>query len=424
MTLLFSKLLHSSSIPALALLVLAAPITQTAAQLALPPFSGRGSLTEVQNPTENSDSKDSEPPEPILSRKGPWGQLEYFETFIQAPEDIVLAAQPRTGKTRWFFGGMDTQSVKEFLGELNLPHSLETALCADDSWLLEPEGITLSPSSAQLLELPESSRAKLYSTLSRWEQNFYHLEPEVIYTGSVRSWFRGFEVSEAVLSFTEKMSYKLGSTLLFADTPAVLGLAETEKERLEILRAFSRTPTLVAKVLIETDSKKEAEAYWSKPFSALDTLPFLEAVTRHRNPAQTDLLHLLPANVRKILYTYHNPKTSLSGYMPDCHWSALNFFNAEPFDRLCEPAKATSYALANFTPVAPPYELGDVLFFTDTQTGDAYHSCAYVAEDIVFTKNGRSPLQPWVLMKLDRVKSLYDMHFHTNITAYRRKLST
>jgi hypothetical protein len=418
----FSKLLHTGSI--LALTFLAATTPAEAAHMTLPPFSPLVSFGDAKEPVQSSAPKEAKPPEVMFSRTGPWGQLEYFETFIQAPEDIILANQPHSTRTRWFFGGMDAQGVKDLLGELQLPQGLETALCAEDSWLLEPDGINLYPSPAQLLELPVSSRAKLYSTLSRWEQNFYHLEPELIYTGSVRSWFQGFEVSEAVLSFTEKVSYKLGSTLLFADTPAVLGFAETEKERLEILRAFSRTPTLMAKVIIAPAAKKEAAEYWSKPFSAQDTSPFLEAVLRQENSAQADLLHLLPANVRKILYTYHNPKTSFSGYMPDCHWTALNFFNAEPFERLCEPAKATSYTLANFIPVAPPYELGDVLFFTDTQTGDAYHSCAYIADDVVFTKNGRSPLQPWVLMKLDSVKALYDMHFHTNVTAYRRKPST
>jgi hypothetical protein len=40
---------------------------------------------------------------------------------------------------------------------------------------------------------------------------------------------------------------------------------------------------------------------------------------------------------------------------------------------------------------------------------------------VVFTKNGRSPLQPWVLMRLESLKELYDMHFSTKISAYRRK---
>jgi hypothetical protein len=134
-----------------------------------------------------------------------------------------------------------------------------------------------------------------------------------------------------------------------------------------------------------------------------------------------DLLHLLPSGIRKILYTFPDPTQSRSGYLPDCHWSSLNFFNSQPLDRLADPVQATAYTLEKFTPIDPPYELGDVLFFTDTKTGDAYHSCAYLADNIVFTKNGRSPLQPWVLMRLDSVKNLYDMHFDTKISGYRRK---
>jgi hypothetical protein len=91
-------------------------------------------------------------------------------------------------------------------------------------------------------------------------------------------------------------------------------------------------------------------------------------------------------------------------------------------ESLADPVNATAYVMEHFEKIGPPYRLGDVLFFTDTQTGNAYHSCAFIADDIVFTKNGRSPLQPWVLMKLEEIKKLYDLHFHTEVTAYRRRL--
>ena len=135
-----------------------------------------------------------------------------------------------------------------------------------------------------------------------------------------------------------------------------------------------------------------------------------------------DVIHLLPASVRKILYTFPNPLLTENGYLPDCHWTSLNFFNAEPLERLSDPIQATQYTLENFRVVEAPYQCGDVLFFTDIKTGDAYHSCAYIADDIVFTKNGRSPLQPWVLMKIEQVKTLYDLHFRTQTVAYRRQL--
>jgi hypothetical protein len=389
-----------------------------ASRLTLRPIDG-ADLSAISQKTPEETS--FEQPDLILSPKGPWGQLEYFETYIQAPEDLVLATQPRSIRTRWFFGGVQEEDLKELLKQLELPQDLATALCAPDSWSVEPEGITLFPSIEQIQQVPNPVRAKLYSTLSKWDKNFYHVEPEIIYADSVRAWLKGYDISETTISFAEKVSYKLGTTMLFADTPAILELAGSEKERLEILRAISRSPALVATVLLDEEHKIDAQSYWSKGFSAMNTSPFREAMNRLKAPARIDLIHLLPANVRKLLYTYHNPKTSISGYLPDCHWSALNFFNADPFDHLCEPSKATAYAIANFTPVAPPYEFGDVLFFTDTQSGDAYHSCVYIAADIVFTKNGRSPLEPWVLLKLDKVKSMYDMHFNTNVTAYRRK---
>jgi hypothetical protein len=187
------------------------------------------------------------------------------------------------------------------------------------------------------------------------------------------------------------------------------------------MRALNRTPTLVAKLCLQTTNATDLSAYWHQGTKGKEASTFLDSMLKYPSFEKIDLVHMLPANVRKILYTFPNPVHTRSGYLPDCHWSALNFFNEEPLERLSDPPQATAYTLENFTKVDPPYQLGDVLFFTDTQSGDAYHSCAYIADDIVFTKNGRSPLQPWVLMKLEKVKNLYDLHFRTDTTAYRRK---
>jgi len=60
--------------------------------------------------------------------------------------------------------------------------------------------------------------------------------------------------------------------------------------------------------------------------------------------------------------------------------------------------------LERFNPVEPPYKFGDILFFLDSQRGDAFHSCVYIADDVVFTKNGRNVLSPWIFTKLEDVK--------------------
>ncbi|HYF35880.1 MAG TPA: hypothetical protein VD994_11360, partial [Prosthecobacter sp.] len=100
---------------------------------------------------------------------------------------------------------------------------------------------------------------------------------------------------------------------------------------------------------------------------------------------------------------------------------ALNFFNYEPHEYLLDSRLATSAVLENFEPVPPPYKYGDVLFFLSNSTGDAFHSCVHLADNIVYTKNGRNLLAPWVLMKLDDVKKIYLYRGDGYIQAYRRK---
>ena len=57
----------------------------------------------------------------------------------------------------------------------------------------------------------------------------------------------------------------------------------------------------------------------------------------------------------------------------------------------------------------------------DKSNGNAYHSCVYLADDIVYTKNGRSRLSPWVLMKLEDVRELYGIYQQTETVAFRLK---
>jgi hypothetical protein len=385
--------------------------------------------SEKTKQTVHAGSEDARPPETELampelqlSKVGPWGQLEYFEALLDAPMKLIAESEPASLRTRWFFAKTGREATEQFLGTLELPKDLEEELLDRELWVTSTEGTTIFPKTSQIERLPQKSRDRLYRHLARFTENAYHAEPEIIYGQSVTKWLEGFELSQKIIDFIEKTSYSTASSRLFADTPAVLSLAESEKERLQILRAFSRTPTLVAHLRIKSASPNELNAYWSKGIRFKETSTFLDSILRYGALQKVDVVHFLPAGIRKILYTFPAPSQTRTGYLPDCHWSSLNFFNPEPLERLSDPPQATVYTLENFTQVSPPYELGDVLFFTDVQTGDAYHSCAYIADDIVFTKNGRSPLQPWVLMKLDQVKDIYDLHFKTNTTAYRRKL--
>ncbi len=387
----------------------------------LPSATAEAKGADSSAPSAQKQEEELDAPMVSTSLRGPWGQLEFFEVNLEAPLDLIRANLPASIRTRWFFPKMSPDMVGGFLEKLQLGPDLEERLKDQNRWIQEPEGTSIFPRIEDLERIPKEARAILYKKLSASPENPHHVEPEILYGASLEESFKGFVISQRVLDFFQNTVYRYGSTLLFADTPGALSLAQSEEERLTIMRALSRTPSLVAKLILASGSSVELSQYWQKGFRLKDTSTFMASIKRYKSIDRIDLVHLLPANIRRILYTFPDPTLSRSGYLPDCHWSSLNFFNPQPLERLGDPSQATAYALEYFTPVTPPYTLGDVLFFSDTQTGDAYHSCCYVADDIVFTKNGRSPLQPWVLMKLEKVKSLYDMHFQTEVKAYRRK---
>jgi hypothetical protein len=113
---------------------------------------------------------------------------------------------------------------------------------------------------------------------------------------------------------------------------------------------------------------------------------------------------------------------AVDGVLPDCHWTALNFFNYNPEPIYLDEFFAASRLLAAFEPVEPPYRFGDAMVFL-TEEMNAHHSCIYIAADLVYTKNGRSLYAPWTILHLKDVQSTYpDFEGKPlRIQGYRRK---
>nr|QMS48049.1 hypothetical protein WG33_0248 [uncultured bacterium] len=63
---------------------------------------------------------------------------------------------------------------------------------------------------------------------------------------------------------------------------------------------------------------------------------------------------------------------------------------------------------------------GDVLMLVKPG-GDIIHSCVFIADNIVFTKNGANPSAPWILMTLDDVVAFYPSDEPLDIQRYRAR---
>ena len=106
--------------------------------------------------------------------------------------------------------------------------------------------------------------------------------------------------------------------------------------------------------------------------------------------------------------------------MPDCHWTSLNFFSLARQEYFLDTRLASQRVIERYFTVAPPYRFGDVLFFNNPAS-ETIHSCVFIADDIVFTKNGENSLAPWILMRLGDVQDIYLPTSQFSMQGYREK---
>jgi len=356
------------------------------------------------------------------TKAGPWGEIEYFTTQIEVPESLLKLWEVPSLSLDWHFMGAQPAEVEQLFRSLDLPAEIRADLLTPARWRTESDSVVVSPSAQTIEGLPEAARNAIYAVLTRFPENPFQFEPTLVPGGDVAEWLGADALRPEILAMMQKTLHHRGKTAIFSDKGLILRLARGDDERLLIRKVLSRTPTLICKLILKPDSDpaKLAE-YWSAGRRTEEITPFLESMHGVAGVDRVDLVHLLPAAVRKLLYTFPNESHGLAGYFPDCHWTSLNFFNYEPLQRLAEPPLATAYTIENYVEVPKPERLGDVLFLMDKQNGTAYHSCVYIADDIVFTKNGRSRLTPWVLMKLAAVRELYGIYQETSVVTYRLK---
>ena len=105
----------------------------------------------------------------------------------------------------------------------------------------------------------------------------------------------------------------------------------------------------------------------------------------------------------------------------DCFWSSFNFFSDEPDDRFINPEYADRILQSDFTEVHGEKRFGDVMLLESAEK--AVHMCVYMADDIVYTKNGGHIYQPWVLMRIADMMVQYQSDQPRRWRVFRKTLS-
>jgi hypothetical protein len=361
---------------------------------------------------------------PYHTKAGPWGKLQCYKFYLEAPENLTSQFKLPSPVSRWSVPRKMLGDLPQFFAKAGLKEGFIKTLLDPARMTLTDDVAHLFPSEKDLEEMTPESRTAVYGMLANHQGNEFHQFPIFFLTPTAAEWAEGAGLPDHIVEALDHYAYYRGGTLAFSDAPVLMRLSRSESEARLVARKLTRIQTIFAR--LEVDASTDIPTvlnYWSMGLGLRrkELEPLLLAVTNTQGVHHLDLLHLLPPLSRKYLYSYPGSDLAMMGRLPDCHWATLNFFNASAEQHYLDERLATTAILENFDRVNPPYRFGDVLMFV---TPDEYarHSCNYVADDLVYTKNGSSLMQPFMLMHLSDVCSLYEVESgKLRIVAFRHK---
>lgn len=372
-------------------------------------LAGRGGVgAGVAPPTAPKAFSDQIAPT-YAAKPGPWGEIRCQRSVIEVPEEYLGLRSWETEPVRWVFRDYSAAALKEFLARLE-GTAAETRELGDTSrWSVTPEGVTVQPRIETVLALTPRTRARLYAELARFEENVTQQQP--FHWPVKTDLFAGAPVAAESRAIFQKLSYSRGAFLLFSDWQALLSALPDDAQRVAVGQALMGRFVLFASVHVTPQTDVEGLIrYWGKGGYAKDIRPILEAAARLPQGMEVSLANLLPPQFRSRLNTF--PFTAPDRQL-NCHWTTFNFFAEQP-----EPPAGGRFwreKLRNdFSPVTDAPRYGDVLLLLKPDRS-LIHSCVYLADDIVYTKNGGSPFAPWQLSTLPDLLEFYswDLPEHT-----------
>lgn len=357
--------------------------------------------------------------EPFWKAKpGPWGELEVRTAYLEAPDSLLAVSAKPNSTTRWTFEQMSEGAVRETLVASGLGSELIERLMSPTRRVANAMAVTLFPSMEELVSLGTEVRSRLYLELAKHPVNEFQRDPVFIVGQDLEDWLATSTLNAEQRALFRRLVWKRGEAAVFSDISALLSLARNQDEVQAVFRSVTRVRTLIVSLKVPVAvPRQEFLDYWSGGRPESLRLPFLTAITNRRAEQRVDISNFLPSLMRQKIHTYPEIELGVKGRFPDCHWTSLNFFAATPQDFLLDTRLAASYLLEKYEPVDAPYRFGDVLCFMDG--GEGLHTCVYVADDIVFTKNGDSVLAPWVFMQVADVDAVYRKSPSTRIQGFR-----
>ncbi|HEX4646481.1 MAG TPA: hypothetical protein VH598_12830, partial [Verrucomicrobiae bacterium] len=324
----------------------------------------------------------------------PWGNLEYGELSLE-PDELFLGSTKPQPASRWIFENYPPQQLVQLLNSCGLTASQKSVLLETNRWEPLTNGCAIPVPDEVVVGLSKSANQRLYPILARTPANVAQYYPFRFPLKGFEERFAGRGLSSQTLETIRRLTYTNGGLLCFSAAQPLRSALTTNEFR-TFVRALYGVPTLRLQVRLHPGCNIEALVkYWGKGGREKTIRPLLESLARIPEGATINVASLFPPFARLRLYTYPDPATDPSAAREDCYYTSLNFFKDEPDARFMDSRNTREEILAPYQQTRESPEFGDLLALLDS-SGNAVHICVYVADDVVFTKNGGNYLQPWV----------------------------
>ena len=341
-------------------------------------------------------------------KKGPWGEIESMLFAIDLPDEFVFLPSPNQPPVRWHFPGYSKEQVLATLQSAGLPEDEVQKLETSAKWTTEDGVASVTPGDPLILSLSPEVRAKLYAILVAFPQNGQQIDPIWFQSGMIDWRLQDSGLAPESFALLNRLLYPQGEgKLLFADFEPALRNLPNDAERKRFMKAVSRKQAVMARVRLDADANVDTLAqYWGIGGRRKDLLPLLGALHRVEQGLAINLIYLLPPFARDHLYRHPFSAPDDKGVKEDCYWSAFNFFSDTPDNRFNDFSYMGEVLRRDYYRIEKPSQLGDLVFLAVGENKNVIHVAAFVADDLVFTKNGEDLRQPWILMHMaDMIES-------------------
>lgn len=357
--------------------------------------------------TASANDEDAAPSTTTAS--GPWGRLTMSPLVVSPPIEYVSTQFDPVEPPVWRLPHVTVDELTAFLAATGMARPDIDSIRATARPDAAIKGVVASPDPGLLRRLDPAMRSRIYVTLGRTTQNPAHAHSYRFLGRSAEDWLGGSSIASRTRALVEPLIYANDGFLHFADLDLIRSELDPE-ELLRLVKVLNRHATMAISLSIDDVAQVAAVAeYWGRGGRRTDVRPLLESIASRGPGGSIDIVHLLPAFGRDHLYRY--PRITAADLdrpvIANCLWTALNFFSQEPDDRFLDVPHALDTLRRDYYIIEQNFQLGDIIAFVDRE-GDIFHAAVYLAGNLVFSKNGTSPLAPWTIMSIDQVEGFYD----------------